>query len=169
MNKTQQRRRANSKKIILIVIIALAVAGLTVGILALRQYEYDRGFDAGVGFEQHSTDENLSTLATAISTKEQLAEQLANLPAPTEIDTEGIDNYLSALQAVTDATNHTIVKDTLITYQGQWQKFKETYATEDNDAAATEFDQLKTASVETATKIQQILDQDIASSLEKLR
>lgn len=169
MNKTQHKRKINSKKIILIAAIALAAAGLTIGLLALRQYEYDRGFDAGVGFEQNSTDEELSALASAISTKEQLSEQLANLPVSADMDAKGIDNYIASLKNLIDTTSHQIVKDALITYLESWQKFKETYITEDNSAITTEFDQLKTIAAETTAKIQQILDQDVASSLEKLR
>ncbi|MBR3220321.1 hypothetical protein IKF76_00420 [Candidatus Saccharibacteria bacterium] len=169
MNKTKRKIKITPRAIVSAVAIILVIAGLSLGILLRFQYEYHRGYDAGVEAERNSTTEQLSQLANDINAKENLAKQLSALPIPTELDAEGIDNYISALNAIVESTVSTEAKELLGTYLENWQKFKETYDTEDNSAIEEQFNQLKSLAEETSTKLQQALDQNITSSLEKLQ
>ena len=155
------------RRILGVAAVLVVIALLTLGFLAVRQYEYDRGIEAGKAEQQENTRERLATLADAISEKQSIADQLNNLPTA-ELNADSIENYLSALKTVTSNLTDQIANSDLETYQKAWQDFAETYKSEDNAKIDEAFKNLQTSAAETAKKLQSHYDGIIISILEQL-
>lgn len=159
---TERRHR---KHILAPLAIIAVIALLTFFFLAIRQYEYDRGIEAGKAEQQENTRYALNEIATLITEKQKLNETLSSLPTA-ELDATTIDQYLEALAKVTPVDQE--AQNLLKSYQEKWQAFKEVYATEDNTKIAEEFNSLKAAATETAKKLTDHYNSVINKSLENL-
>lgn len=159
------------KKTISIIIITIIVL-ITVGIGLY--FGGDAIYNAGVsdGREEMSEEvsENVKNLGMAVSEKEtfrqELNDALSNVPS--DINTEGIDEYIKKLNELIDKTEVEEVKASLKEYLGKWQALKEIYASENNNEISEKFNELKTIANDTAKNLKTIYDDKIREAIEKL-
>ena len=160
--------RRHSLKPIIITLLAIVVLGL--GTFFGARTIYNQGvYDGRIEYEK-TTAESLTTLATAISAKSDFIKNSNQLLAdtPTEITEETIDTYIKNLTTLNDSTPLDSVKTLLTDHIKKWQDFKTIYSSKDNDAITTAFDELRTDSVTTVTKIQEAYDEQITTALKAL-
>ena len=158
----------NLKAYIIASVAALIIATLVFFGIKLA---YDRGVADGRADYESETSELLSSLGTAISEKSDFVKNSSSTltDVPTEINEEGINTYIKNLTTLRDSTNTESVKSALNNYIAKWQEFKDTYASENNDAITEAFNELKTTTETLSTEIRQLYDAKITEALKKLQ
>ena len=168
--KNNVRKTGRGRKVALIICSIIAVAVLGVGAYFGAKAIYENGISEGKMIESDEIAERIKALGTAVSEKvdfqKNVNEIFAELPA--EVNTEGIDGYIAKLTELSDKVNVESVKAVVAEYMNKWQAFKETYASEDNNKIAEEFNALKTVSEDTAKQIKSLYDEAVKNAIQEL-
>ena len=165
-----KRKESKMRKIIVLTGCVLSALGLSVGGYFGAKAIYENGIQTG---RQQVIDEmsgKVKGLAIAVSEKTNFQQQVATLFAelPSEVNAESIDDYIAQLNDLINKTNTEQVKTTLTNYLEEWNKFKEIYASEDNNAITESFNALKTTTKNTAADIKSLFDEAIKTAIDSL-
>ena len=165
-----RRENGNRQQIIKGVIIgAVILVVLVAGYVACKMI-YAAGRDAGVAQEKNDRNEELTVLGAVIEekTKTILAISELNGKVPVEANAENISGYISTLGEVISGVKNEEVKKTLEGYKAEWEKFLETYNSEDNSAIEEALNNLRSAASDAGMKITDIYNSAITEAAKKL-
>ena len=162
--------KAKSKKVIMITVAVVMAAGLGVGAYFGAKAIFESGIGEGRETAFSEVAEKVKELGKAISEKAGFQQKVEEIfgTIPEVTNTETIDGYVEKLNKLIEQTTDGSVKTLLTNYQKQWQDFKETYASQNNDAIAEGFNALKTVAAETAAQIKTAYDTTITEAVEDL-
>lgn len=165
-----KRKNNNSKKILSIIGIIVAVIGLGVGTYFGARAIYDSGVTDGRRLESDEISERVRALGTAVSEKvnfQQLVSE-AFKDVPAEVNTEGIEQYIGKLEELMGKVKVESVQEALKEYLAKWQALKDTYTSKDNGKIEESFNELKVIAEETAQKTQGLYDEAIKKAIQDL-
>ena len=168
--KEKTRTTGRGRKVAIVICSVIAIAILGVGAYFGAKAIFENGINEGKIIEADEVAERVKALGAAVSEKanfqKNINEVFADLPA--EVNTEGIDGYITKLTELGDKINVESVKTAINEYLSKWQAFKETYASEDNGKITEEFNALKTVSEDTAKQVKSLYDEAITNAVQGL-
>ena len=164
-----KKEKASHKTRIYIVFAIIALAIIGIACFCINS-AYHKGYYDGHANYESETTESLVRLGNAISEKTEFIKNsdVVLKDVPSEIEEEGIDIYISNLTTLNNSIHTEAVKQLLESFIKDWQEFKETYASEDNDAITAKFNELKTKATTLSNSIREIFDNEITSAVKTL-
>ena len=158
------------RKIVVAGACILLALGLGLGGYFGAKAIYENGIQTGRQQVIDETSDNVKELAMAVSEKTSFQQQISAMftELPNEVNAESIDGYITQLTELIDKTNTEQVKVALTDYLKEWNKFKETYASEDNNTITESFNELKVTAKNTAASAKSLFDESIKAAIDSL-
>lgn len=150
-----------------IIILSVLIFGLAIGVIFGAKGIYDNGVSTGKQLESDELSEKIQALGTAVEEKMTIKDKISSLfkEMPETVDAEGIDQYINKLQDLTKEIKVDSMKDVMNQYLEKWEEFRDTYASEDNEAITEKFNALRTFYENTITKFRSYYDDAIREAL----
>ena len=164
------KERKKQRKLLIVVTSVVLTAILGVGVFFFFFSVYDNGVNAGHQSAMNEVSEKLTQLVQAIKEKATLQKSIEDnlTDLPEKIDSETVDQYIEAINNLTQNTTNEQIKSLLRNYSDQWREFKNIYDSKDNEKITESFDALKNTAKETASQIKSQCDAAIKTAVDSL-
>ena len=150
-----------------LIILSVLIFGLAIGAIFGAKGIYDNGVSTGKQLESDELSEKIQALGTAVEEKMTMKDKISSLfkEMPETVDAEGIDQYINKLQDLTKEIKVDSMKDVMNQYLEKWEEFRDTYASEDNEAITEKFNALRTFYENMSTKFKSYYDDAIREAI----